>query len=522
MKKLLLLLTFYTGICANAQMIAVESCYEPTDGLYTLFSNVAGRNEYRANRSFDVAVAPEIIRWNTAANGGNGRWEIIQTVAAGLPYLVEQVVAFNLTASSPNPPETGWVGNRYICDETNVRVYIPQNVIANGGNWSSATTWNTGSLPRTYDNVTIAGEVTIDMNASVLDLIVESGRALSLGSNNLTSYSTAGKVITDGTGKLFIKNNGGIYDKTFPVSTPSGSGEIRIVLSDPGDRTIAVGVNDNFSQTPLTENRVQKAWTILGNLAGLSADITFSWYASDESEGFDRSSLAVARYNTGTGKWEVKGSGLSATGGDPYSVTVTDITAFSLWGIFDSQDALPVTLTHFTASREGNTALLNWSTTSESNSDRFEIERSNNAKSWVKVGEVASKGESENLEAYSFTDKATGPTALSTAIRYYRLKMIDKDETYAYSSLRSLDFGSIGEQFMFYPNPVTDRLLMNKSAVSKINRVQLNNLLGIEVLNVAGISEEGVSVAHLPAGIYIVRITEKDGSVGYSKIVIGK
>lgn len=71
--------------------------------------------------------------------------------------------------------------------------------------------------------------------------------------------------------------------------------------------------------------------------------------------------------------------------------------------------ALPVTLISFTATKlsgdsEGSTALLNWQTSSETNSDHFDIERSLDGKKWMNIGSVTASGDKKSSSLYSFPD----------------------------------------------------------------------------------------------------------------------
>lgn len=94
---------------------------------------------------------------------------------------------------------------------------------------------------------------------------------------------------------------------------------------------------------------------------------------------------------------------------------------------------LPVTLVSFGVrkSAEGNT--LNWQTTSESESSRFSIEKSSDFRSFRSIGTVTAAGQSNTILNYAFTD-----TAPSEGHNYYRLKMIDRDETFSYSRVISI------------------------------------------------------------------------------------
>ncbi|MCE7043152.1 SdrD B-like domain-containing protein, partial [Dyadobacter sp. CY312] len=94
--------------------------------------------------------------------------------------------------------------------------------------------------------------------------------------------------------------------------------------------------------------------------------------------------------------------------------------------------ALPVKLSRFDVQKGENvSALLHWTTTEEVNSDSFEIQRSADAKSWNAIGQVKAKENNVGLVNYRFDDMQPNLGA-----NYYRLKMIDLDGSFAYSSIR--------------------------------------------------------------------------------------
>jgi hypothetical protein len=183
---------------------------------------------------------------------------------------------------------------------------------------------------------------------------------------------------------------------------------------------------------------------------------------------------------------------------------------------------LPVTLSVFNATKESTTASLTWDTTEETNSDRFEIQHSLNAKNWAKIGSVASHGESKIKRDYSYTHAT--PSAGSN---YYRLKMVDRDNTFAYSSIRSLDFdrsavagGDVSAQV--YPNPVSETLTIDAKDWSTVSNVQLVNVSGVSVYNSGKTPSQFVDVKGLQAGMYLVKILKVDGSALVQKIVVGR
>ena len=181
------------------------------------------------------------------------------------------------------------------------------------------------------------------------------------------------------------------------------------------------------------------------------------------------------------------------------------------------ENPLPVTLTTFTVKNaEMQTALIQWTTTAEANSDRFEIERSMNGKLWKQIAVVNAKGESSKLVKYEYTDSK--PEA---GTNLYRLRMVDKDATFAYSRIQSAEF-NIAMKTVLYPNPAVDYLNLNVDDISLIQRIQISNFLGNSVYDKTKISADlssRVDLKNLPSGMYIVRITRDNGNVAFSKII---
>ena len=118
---------------------------------------------------------------------------------------------------------------------------------------------------------------------------------------------------------------------------------------------------------------------------------------------------------------------------------------------------IPVELTSFTASVNGNAVQLNWSTASETNNMGFDIERSvisNGVRNlyWEKIGYIEGKGTTTEIQHYSFTDNLTLNHNLNF---YYRLKQMDFDGTFTYSNEIDVDL-SLPQNFSLeqnYPNP---------------------------------------------------------------------
>lgn len=182
-----------------------------------------------------------------------------------------------------------------------------------------------------------------------------------------------------------------------------------------------------------------------------------------------------------------------------------------------SEDALPVTLINFEAFRQEKAAALKWSTSFEMNSDRFEIERSTDARTWIKIGTVSAQGESNENHQYGFTDFTPVLGRSAGGENFYRLKMIDADETFTYSRIRSVRFTDNGE-ITLYPNPLTigGKLNILADDVSNISSIRIYNSAGKLVHQTKATRQ--IDTSNLAAGLYVVMITYTDGSTGSYRV----
>jgi hypothetical protein len=143
--------------------------------------------------------------------------------------------------------------------------------------------------------------------------------------------------------------------------------------------------------------------------------------------------------------------------------------------------------------------LLKWSTSNEINTDRFEIERSSDSRSFSSIGTVRAIGNGKTKNDYLFTDAQS-----LNGINYYRLKMIDKDGKFIYSAIRSID-NLNSFDVRLYPNPVRDILaLEGLQGTSNISIISLQG--SVLAKTTANSSIYTWNIKQLPSGTYYVRI----------------
>ncbi len=179
--------------------------------------------------------------------------------------------------------------------------------------------------------------------------------------------------------------------------------------------------------------------------------------------------------------------------------------------------ALPVKLVDFSAAREGNTATLAWSTSEEANSDYFDVQRSGDGKVWEMLKTIAAKGESSVETHYSAVDDSP-----MGGINFYRLKMVDKDGTFAFSKIRNVEF-DLKTGYTLFPNPVSDKLNFKSTEDwNSVASIKIYNAKGVEVYTSSLVPVKEVDVKDLPSGTYVVKLSRKSQHSRSYKVVIAR
>ena len=228
-----------------------------------------------------------------------------------------------------------------------------------------------------------------------------------------------------------------------------------------------------------------------------------------ELNGNDKNKLQIAHYTNGVQGYILSPGTLFNN--QIYS-TFTD-AKLKLITAVEPANALPVKLIEFTAKSESQTSVLRWATAFETNAGYFEIEHSADAKTWKNIGRIEAAGESSQYNSYRYVHGD-----VSNGINYYRLKMIDKDDTFAFSSIKNVDF-KISDEITIYPNPVSDRLYLKTTFPAKITSLEIYDLTGKGLNREKYISETGIAVAHLKPGYYVLIINHDDGAKTALKFV---
>lgn len=188
-----------------------------------------------------------------------------------------------------------------------------------------------------------------------------------------------------------------------------------------------------------------------------------------------------------------------------------------------SDGALPVVLVSFTGVARERTSYLEWVTSEEINSSHFDVERSNDAKAWQRIGSVAARGQgiaTASLQ-YSFTDETP-----MNGSNFYRLKMVDRaaegeDGAFAYSRIVKVAIDGQPD-WAVYPNPVAEKLFFSQNIMQNLASARLTDAAGRTVYTSRETSNEGIDVSRMPAGLYLLKFSFTDGLSKSYKVLINR
>ncbi len=241
----------------------------------------------------------------------------------------------------------------------------------------------------------------------------------------------------------------------------------------------------------------------------VSADKGINW---TRVKGFQRYDAAFT-----TPGWKMETVGLSAYAGLTIQIGFEGVSNLgNSIGLDDitviSASIIPVTLLTFNAKRTGSVNLISWSTSQELNSQYFAIERSSDGIHFSQIGRVVAAGNSSTQRSYQFVDPNP-----AKGLNYYRLVIFDIDNGVKYSLVRSVKNPGL-VNFTLYPNPVTDKLLVDIDAEKTdkgeiiITDINGRNVYKRQVNLLQGINTIPVDIIHFANGTYFIKIQMTDNS----------
>jgi hypothetical protein len=202
------------------------------------------------------------------------------------------------------------------------------------------------------------------------------------------------------------------------------------------------------------------------------------------------------------------------------------------------EETIPVELISFTAQRTDAGVELNWKTATETNNSGFEIfrgiypernRRTQNDNEWETIGFVPGFGTTTEPKSYSFIDEN-----VTTGIYKYRLKQIDFDGSFTYSTEIEGEVDFTPKEFVLYqnyPNPFNPSTVISYQlpVISNVT-LKVYDILGNEIATLVNEEKQpGVYEVEfgnvgtsrdlsLPSGVYFYQL--KTGSFSSIKKMV--
>jgi hypothetical protein len=278
------------------------------------------------------------------------------------------------------------------------------------------------------------------------------------GSATLVSTSLA-PVVLSSTATLSETANGYIdgwirTTRTVAQSSANSFGGLGLTLTangaTPGSTTVLRGTGTTAVQSGTSNLGIRRVFELTPtNNTGLNADIVFA-YRDGELNSLSETTLILFGSVDGGSTW----SWLGQVARDPGSNTLTmsGVQSFGKLTLGSSSSPLPLTWLSFSGLAKETGNELVWTTANETNTARFDVERSADGRNFSSRGSVVSAGNSATDRSYTFLDAGANNTY------FYRLKQVDLDGHFTYSTTIRMSREVLEVNILqSYPNPFSDR-----------------------------------------------------------------
>lgn len=403
---------------------------------------------------------------------------------------------------------------------------------------SRTTSFNNITISKSGGNVTLSGTATTTVTGTLTltngHLVSSSTHLISLTTSATVSGGSASSFISGPVRKVMASGTSFTYplgsvsaNRYRPASVNNTSAADTWTVQYVGNNPSNDGYNNFLFNTANMQKVSEFEYWNISRSGSASAGISLS-YNSGSYNGSDIGTVANLRVGHWDGsQWDYpSGGGVHSQSGTNITgtVSVTNVTSFSPFTIssLDNNSPLPVSWLSFSAERLDNiSVILRWKTAQEKNNDHFEVERSEDGKEFMKIGEVQGAGNSSMILAYQFTDSEA-----STSQRlYYRIKQVDYDGKFEYSSIAIIYESEEAhvERWTVFPNPIAEGQSLTIKPVSPEDEyvsIVIVSANGQTVFQKSGsfnqLSSDLESLSNtLRTGAYVLKITNGTDSEAF-------
>ncbi|OYU95812.1 MAG: hypothetical protein CFE21_11790 [Bacteroidetes bacterium B1(2017)] len=288
-------------------------------------------------------------------------------------------------------------------------------------------------------------------------------------------------------------------------------------------KTVPVSmVRDNYNNIYLAGNLTGPVVFLPSTIFGGGSTPFYLWMAKyDDSGNLVYRNTGGANYNFSSANGITLGPNddiwLTGTADYSFPFQTTSITNVfnSTYDIFViklfNDGLLPVEFGEFSVQKKHPDVSLNWNTLSETNSNYFDIQRSENATDFIPIGRIEARGTSHINTGYSYTDTNALLNRMYGTL-YYRLKQVDINGSFSYSPIRVvyLDENET-DPIKLFPNPSTGQFELILENIQESASYSIYSAMGELVYT--GTAQKGVNSIELNSiktGVYYIQFTQKE------------
>ncbi|HET7119426.1 MAG TPA: T9SS type A sorting domain-containing protein [Hanamia sp.] len=376
-----------------------------------------------------------------------------------------------------------------------------------GASLTNLTINKTSNDVKLGDNISVGGNLTMQAGNLELNLF------------NIDLGSGAGAIMNETNDSRITGTSGGNIIKTANLNAPASV--------NPGNIGIAISSSQNLGSTVIKRGHVQQTSANGGlsiyryfditpaNNTSLNATLKM-YYFDGELAGINKSELQFYSSEDNGNTWALIGEDNNDQAND--WVLKNNIDHLSIWTLASKiSNPLPIKLLSFTATLVNRTTQLQWITAQEINSSYFEVQRSKDGTSFDKLFSIPAHGNSSSKITYNAVDKNP-----FDGINYYRLKIVDIDGNFSFSSYVQVNVKE-GTSFMVFPNPAAGTFYLHinlqvaKKYVIGLYDVNGRMLQEKEVELNAGGNQIEWNISAFAKGTYFLR--SADNSMPVIKVV---
>ena len=198
-----------------------------------------------------------------------------------------------------------------------------------------------------------------------------------------------------------------------------------------------------------------------------------------------------------------------------YRTITFDDNNGSLYNYLTDQ-SLPVSFSNWQGNRINRDVNLTWATATEQNASHFILECSENGgRSWSERTQVSARNLTNGSE-YRYLDQNAPSGSLQ-----YRLRQVDFDGQFAYSSILTISERKEIGTVTVYPQPAANGLNISLSENFSGGQLELYDSSGKLVMSqTINQLTERLETSKLPGGIYLLRVVGENQSVTAKRIIV--